>query len=106
MEQEISNLTRSAVDKISYSVIGAAIEVHKHIGPGLLESVYQKCLFQEFLLRNIGFRANLNTPLYYKGLKTEADLRCDFFVKNYLVVEIKSVDAIAPVYEAQVLTYM
>jgi GxxExxY protein len=101
-----SVLSRKSLDKISYDVLGAAMEVHRTLGPGLLESVYQKCLFHELRLREIYFVSGLNTPLDYKGLLTEADLRCDFFIENSLVVEIKSVEALAPIHEAQLLTYM
>lgn len=94
------------MDKVSYSVIGAAIEVHKQLGPGLLESVYHKCLFQEMRARNIYFNSHLSAPVEYRGIRTETELRCDFLVENCLVVEIKSVDALAPIYDAQLLTYM
>jgi GxxExxY protein len=99
-------LSRKLLDKISYEVLGAAIEVHRALGPGLLESVYQKCLFHELRLRKQYFVSGLITPINYKDLETEADLRCDFFVENALVVELKSVEALAPIHEAQLLTYM
>src|SRR4249919_2964949 len=99
------NLSRKLLDNISYDVLGAAIEVHRAFGTGLLERVYQKCLFHELRLRKKFFISGLITPIDYKGLQTEADLRFNFFVENALVVELKSVDALAPIHEAQLLTY-
>ena len=82
------------------------MEVHKHLGPGLLESVYHKCLFHEMKAREIHFLSHLTAPVDYKGYITETELRCDFLVENCLVVELKSIDSLAPVHEAQLLTYM
>jgi GxxExxY protein len=99
-------VTKKFIDKLSYDVIGAAIEVHKNIGPGLLESVDHKCLKKELLVRGFDFQSELSVALFYKGAELEADLRCDLFVGRLLAVEIKAVEAIAPIFEAQVLTYM
>lgn len=99
-------MTKKYIDDLTYRVIGAAIEVHKHLGPGLLESVYQQCLAKEFTLRQIQFNRHLDVPVDYKGLEIDTLLRCDFLVENSLVVELKAVDAMVPVYEAQLLTYM
>ncbi len=99
-------VTKSYLTDLVYKVNGAAIEVHKALGPGLLESVYHKCLEHELTLREINFISEMTVPVNYKGLKVEADLRCDFFVENILPVEIKSTDGINPVHEAQLLTYM
>ena len=89
-----------------YQVNGAAIEVHKHIGPGLLESVYHKCLIKELSIRGINFETELVIPINYKGISIEADLRCDLFVDKKLIVELKAVEKVLPIHEAQLLTYM
>ncbi len=99
-------ITKSYLTDLVYRVNGAAIEVHKALGPGLLESVYHKCLKQELKLRNISFQSELRVPVQYKGLEIEAELRCDFFIENILPVEIKATDGINPVHEAQLMTYM
>ncbi|GIZ07884.1 hypothetical protein FUMI01_06110 [Flavobacterium sp. UMI-01] len=89
-----------------YELNGAAIEVHKSIGPGLLESVYHQCLKKELELRKINFISELAIPLKYKGYELESKLRCDLFVESTLVVELKSVSEMSPLFEAQLLTYM
>lgn len=99
-------ITKSYLKNLVYQVNGAAIEVHKSLGPGLLESVYHKCLKQELFDRNIKFKSELKVPIYYKDLILDAELRCDFFIENILAVEIKAVDGIIPVHEAQLMTYM
>ncbi len=99
-------MTKKYLDELTFNVLGAAIEVHKVLGPGLLEQIYHRCLFHELRSRNIFFRSELNVPISYKGLKLDADVRCDFFVENCLVVELKAVDTIAPIHHAQVMTYM
>ena len=91
---------------MTYHVTGAAIEVHKSIGPGLLESVYHKCLKHELSLRGINFESEFKVPVLYKGMETEADLRCDILVENILPVELKAISEILPIHEAQLLTYM
>lgn len=100
------NVTKKELDELTYKIIGAAIEVHKALGPGLLESIYQKCLKQELYLRELNYVSEFLVPINYKGLDMNADLRCDFVVADLIVVELKAVDAIAPVHEAQLLTYM
>jgi GxxExxY protein len=99
-------ITKTYLKDLVYRVNGAAIEVHKALGPGLLESVYHKCLKHELYLRNISFTSELIIPVNYKGIEIDAELRCDFFVENILPVEIKATDGINPVHEAQLLTYM
>ena len=86
-------------------IIGAAIEVHRALGPGLLESAYQQCLCRELTLREIQFQRQVSLPVEYKGIRVEAAYRLDFLVDG-VVVEIKSAIAIEPVHEAQILTYM
>lgn len=99
-------MTKKDVNILTYKVLGAAIEVHKILGPGLLESVYHRCLKQELNLRNISFQSELIIPVNYKSVELIAELRCDFLVENALVIELKAIEAIAPVHEAQVFTYM
>ena len=94
------------VNVLTKEIIGAAIEVHRHLGPGLLESAYQQCLARELTLREIPYRCEQPLPLEYKGLRLNCGYRIDILVNNAVVVEIKSVEAIAPVHEAQLLTYM
>ncbi|MFN8291392.1 MAG: GxxExxY protein [Chitinophagaceae bacterium] len=94
------------MNDLSYRVVGCAIEVHKHLGPGLLESVYQDCLKQELALRTIKFKSQLQVPVNYKGLSLSTDYRLDFLVENEMVVELKAMEGILPVHEAQLLTYM
>ena len=99
-------ISRSYLKDLVYQVNGAAIEVHKSIGPGLLESVYHQCFKKELELRNINFSSKLSIPLQYKGYDLDSKLRCDLFVENCLVVELKSVNEMNPICEAQLLTYM
>ena len=94
------------VNVLTEEIIGAAIEVHRHLGPGLLESAYQQCLGRELALRAIPFSSERPLPLEYKGLRVKCGYRVDFLVADSIVVEIKSVEAIAPVHQAQLLTYM
>lgn len=91
---------------LSGAVIAAAIEVHTALGPGLLESAYEVCLCRELDLRNIRFRRQVELPVSYKGTKLEAGYRMDLVVEEKLIVEIKAVERILQVHEAQLLTYM
>lgn len=88
------------------AIIAAAIEVHRALGPGLLESVYEECLCRELELRGIPFVRQVPIPVEYKGVRSECGYRIDLLVKDEVVVEIKAVEAIHPVHEAQLLTYM
>jgi GxxExxY protein len=94
-------------DLLTHSVIGAAIEVHREMGPGLLESVYQKCMEIELKLRGLQFQPQARLPLIYKGIEIDAEeLRMDFFFPQNLVLELKAVEKLLPVHEAQLLTYL
>jgi GxxExxY protein len=93
-------------NEISKRIIGAAIEVHKQLGPGLLESAYEQCLAHEFTLQKIAYRQQPSIPLTYKGYSIECSYRLDFLVEEKVVVEIKAIDTILPVHQAQVLTYL
>jgi GxxExxY protein len=100
-------LTKTYLKNLTYKVTGAAIEVHKRLGPGLLESVYHKCLAKELELRNISFKSEYKFPYSsYKGYDLDIELRCDFLIEDALVVELKAIERILPVHEAQILTYM
>ena len=99
-------MTKTDLKDLIYQVNGCAIEVHKHIGPGLLESVYHSCLKKELTIRGFNFETELTIPVNYKGLDVEAGLRCDLFVEKSLVVELKAVEKVLPIHEAQLLTYM
>ncbi len=99
-------MTKTYLKDLIYQVNGCAIEVHKHLGPGLLESVYNSCLKKELTIRGFDFQTELIIPINYKGLEVEAGLRCDLFVEKTLVVELKSVEKVLPIHEAQLLTYM
>ena len=100
------NYTKQDLKDLVYKVNGAAIEVHKHLGPGLLESVYHKCLIRELELKEIKFQSELSIPIEYKGIEVNAELRCDLIIENKLVVELKSVSEMKPIFEAQILSYM
>jgi GxxExxY protein len=99
-------VTKKYLSDLIYQVNGAAIEVHKNIGPGLLESIYHQCMIKELSLREINFRSELIIPIEYKGLELESDLRCDLFIENCLVLELKAVDKIIPVHIAKLMSYM
>lgn len=93
-------------DQLTGEIIGAAIEVHRYWGPGLLESIYENSLCRELDLRNVGYHQQHRLPLIYKDTKVGDDLRLDLWVEQKVVVEVKSVSEIAPIHEAQLLTYM
>lgn len=99
-------MTKSYLNKLAYQVTGAAIEVHKALGPGLLENVYHKCMVHELDLRGISYSSEHIVKVNYKGMPTMADLKCDLIIDDHLPVELKSVAAIHPVHKAQLLTYM
>ncbi|MBI3740239.1 MAG: GxxExxY protein [Chloroflexi bacterium] len=94
------------INSITQNIIGAAIEVHKALGPGLLESAYEECLCHELSLRKIPFERQKQLPIEYKGIRLEAGYRIDLLVANSVIVEIKSVEGILPIHEAQLLTYL
>jgi GxxExxY protein len=94
------------VNQVTEQVIGAAIDVHRELGPGLLESAYQRALSHELVLRGVPFEEQLLCPLRYKDLVIDDAYRLDFFVAKSVVVELKTVDAILEVHEAQVLSYL
>jgi GxxExxY protein len=91
---------------LTHLIIGAAIDIHRTLGPGLLEAVYEQCLAKEFSLRGISYERQKPVPLIYKDLKLECGYRLDFLVGKRIVVEIKSIDAIAPIHETVMVTYL
>ena len=102
--------TRSSEGLLSASlteaIIGAAIEVHSQLGPGLLESVYEECMCEELRLRGLPFRCQIELPVVYKGRETGGKYRIDLIVANEVLVELKSVERVLAVHEAQLLTYL
>ena len=93
-------------NSLTRDIIGTAIEVHKLLGPGLLESAYEECLARELVLRNIRFERQKPAPVVYKDVKLECGYRMDFLIDGKVVVELKAVEALTPVHEAIVLTYL
>jgi len=103
---EAQRSQRMRVNELTQEIIGAAIEVHRSIGPGLLESIYEECLCKELSLRHIPFERQRPLPIEYKGLKLESEYRLDLLVANIIVVEVKAVETLLPIHEAQLLTYL
>jgi GxxExxY protein len=95
----------AAFDDLTQRILGAAIDVHRHLGPGLLESIYQECLVRELAARRLSFVSQQSSSILYKGVRLSGS-RLDLVVENCVVVEIKAVAALAPVHQAQTLTYM
>ena len=93
-------------EELTEKIIGSAIEVHRALGPGLLESIYQACLAKEFALRSLKFVEQKSLPVEYKGLRLESGYRLDFLIEDKVVVELKAVDGMNAVHEAQLLTYL
>ena len=93
-------------DDLSKKVIGCALEVHKSLGPGLLESTYEQCLAHELMLHGISFKLQHALPVAYKDIKLDCGYRLDLLIEDKLIVELKSVDKLSPIHEAQLLTYM
>ncbi len=94
------------INEITEAIIGAAVEVHRNLGPGLLESAYVECLCCELTLRQIPFVREVSLPLTYKGIRLDCGYRVDLVVAEKVAVEAKSVDMILPIHEAQLLTYL
>ncbi len=98
------DITQKYVNELAYEIVGCAIEVHRNLGPGLLESIYEKCLIHE--LRNNGFEVNsqVTIPLNYKGVDLNSNLKLDLIVDNLILIELKAVETVLPVLKAQLLT--
>lgn len=99
-------MTKKEVTQLSYEIVGCAIKVHKELGPGLLESVYEKCLKYELEKNGFIVHQQLLVPVIYDELEMEINLRVDLLVNDTIVVELKAIEHILPVHEAQLLTYM
>ena len=94
------------INQITETIIGGAIEVHRSLGPGLLESAYQACLAREMALRGLSFEQEMPLRLEYKGLQLDCGYRLDFLIEHAVIVELKTVDTLQPIHEAQLLTYL
>ncbi len=99
-------ITKKVIDTLTYEIIGAAIEVHKVLGAGLLESVYEKCFIQELHLRDLKVKSQIQVPIHYKGIKVEADLKLDLLIEDLIAVELKAVEKLMGIHAAQTLSYM
>lgn len=99
-------ITQKHVDDLTYKIIGAAIEVHRIMGRGLLESVYHQCLKEELTIRGINYISEMKVPVIYKDKELFSDFRCDLYIENLIIVELKAITEIHPIVEAQILNYM
>lgn len=99
-------ITKQYLNDLTYAFIGCCINVHKELGPGLLENVYHQCLIEELKYENISFKSELEVPVKYRGKFIETKLKADLFLEDCLVVELKSVKKFEPIFDAQILTYM
>lgn len=99
-------ITNEEYNKLSKDKLDSCITVHRVIGPGLLESIYEECLMKEFQLRNIKAKNQVFVPLLYKGFEIAKDFRIDILVEDEIILEIKSVETMNPVYEAQIISYL
>ena len=99
-------MTNIELNRLSKEILDASIEVHREMGPGLLESVYEECLLEELKLRNIKATNQVELPLIYKGKKLKKEFRLDVLVENEIIIELKTVDSIIPVHEAQIISYL
>lgn len=99
-------MTKREITQLSFEVTGCAIKVHKALGPGLLEGVYEKCLKYELEKNGFDVKQQLFVPVYYDDLEINTDLKLDLLVNDLVVVELKTVESLLPVHEAQILTYM
>jgi len=99
-------ITQKYINDIAYKIVGCAIEVHKHLGPGLLESVYEKCLLQELKEQGLSVKSQVQVPIYYKDTLLENDLKLDILVNDLIIIELKAVEIMIPVFKAQLLSYL
>jgi GxxExxY protein len=99
-------MTQKEINQISYNIIGFAIEVHKELGPGLLESIYEKCLAHLLLQNGYKVTRQQSVPLNFRGLNLDCELRFDLMVNDEIIVELKTVEELIPIHEAQLLTYL
>ncbi len=99
-------ITQKYINDLAYKIVGCAIEVHKHLGPGLLESVYEKCLLQELKEQGLSVRSQVQIPIYYKNTLLKNDLKLDILVNDLIIIELKAVEIMIPVFKAQLLSYL
>ena len=99
-------ITKKYLDELTYRVVGCAIEVHKHLGPALLESVYQKCFLHELSINGIAYETEISAALIYKGFALDSNLRLDVLVEDVLCVELKAQQSLLPIHIAITLSYM
>ncbi len=99
-------ITQKYINEISYTIIGCAIEVHKHIGPGLLESVYESCFIDEMKSVGLVVKSQVYVPVHYKGKDLGGSLKLDLLVNDLIIVEEKAVEKMIPLYKAQLLSYL
>ena len=106
MQSKASTASASDLNQITHGIIAAAIEVYRHLGPGLLESVYQECVCYELSRMGLAFTREVHLPLSYKGLQLDCSYRIDLLVEDAVLVELKSIEQILPIHSAQLLTYL
>jgi GxxExxY protein len=99
-------MTQKYLNDLTHVILGAAIEVHKELGPGLLESIYERCLGHLLIEEGVLVSSQQRVPLIFRGLKLDCDLRFDLLVDNLIIVEVKAVERLMPIHEAQLLTYL
>ena len=99
-------MTQKYLNELTHTIIGAAIEIHKESGPGLLESIYEKCLMHLLKKKGLQLISQQKVPLNFRGLYLDCDLRFDLLVENAIVVEVKAIDGLLPIHDAQLLTYL
>lgn len=104
--EETGTATKLVHEKLTEQIVAAAIEVHRILGPGLIEAVYEKALCHELTLRGISFQNQIALPVHYKGVDLECGFRVDILAEDALIIEVKSIANILPPHEAQLLTYM
>jgi GxxExxY protein len=99
-------MTKKQITQMSYEIIGLAIKVHKHLGPGLLESIYEKCLTYELSKNGFKVESQKKVSIYYDEIEFDSDMRLDLLVNDCIILELKSVSQLLPIHEAQILSYM
>ncbi|MBN8679645.1 MAG: GxxExxY protein [Chitinophagales bacterium] len=102
----METFTQQEINQLSYDIVGCAIEVHKQLGPGLLESIYEECLVEELKSRNFQINTQVRLPLTYKTKTLRHTFKLDILVNNLVVIEVKAIESVLPVHKAQLLTYL
>jgi GxxExxY protein len=99
-------MTKNELTELTYKILGCAIKIHKELGPGLLEGIYEKCLLHLLKQENIAVYSQRKVPVVFEGLYLDCDLRYDLLVEDQIIVEVKAVETLLPIHEAQILTYL